>query len=80
MFEELDDKDHQDHLGQPAFQVIQAVDQKYIGGGLTPLGHINLADEQLIETQSEDQQHCRQQIAIDNLDHVSDGRATQSIT
>src|SRR3569832_2002263 len=67
VLKEFDDEDHQYHLGEPPLEVVQAVDEQYVRRALALLRLVDLADEQLIEADAEDQHDRREQIAVDDL-------------
>src|SRR3569832_772233 len=79
VLKEFDDEDHQYHLGEPPLEVVQAVDEQYVRRALALLRLVDLADEQLIEAEAEDQHDRREQIAVDDLHHMRDGLAAQGV-
>ena len=70
LFEQGHDQNHQDHFSQTRLQIIQAVDHQYLAGGLAAMRLIDVADEQLIQAERENQHHGRQQITIHHFHDV----------
>ena len=79
IFKKAHDKDHHDHLGKTAFEIIQAIDNQHVGCRFGQTGNVDLADKQLIQPQRENQQYRRQQVAIDNFHHMGDSLRPHAI-
>ena len=79
-FEQGHDHDHQDHLRQARFQIVQIVDHQDFAGSLAAMCLIDVADEQLVQTQREDQHHRGQQITVHHFNDVRYGAVVQGFT
>lgn len=77
MLEKLDHEDDQYELGQPDLEIVEALDEQDIGRLRRVPGRIDVADEQLLQPEREDERHRAERVTVDDLDHVRDGDGAQ---
>src|SRR5439155_17148312 len=72
IFKKGDDQNHQDDFRQPVLEIVQTVNQEYPGTCRRfRLGLIDLADEQFVQSQGEDEQDSCEQKVVHGADDVS---------
>lgn len=75
--EELDDEDQQDQACYALLQLVEAPYEEQTGGGLGSLRRVQLAYEELVESQGEDYEDGGDQVPVHRLDYGGNGTRSQ---
>src|SRR5919206_3555491 len=76
ILQELDDQHKQHDLGQAIFEVVDALDAQEVRRKLRALGCLNLANEEPVQAEGEDQQDGCEEVGVNGFDDTAEQRRT----